>query len=168
MKRRELNRIPVDLAYVEVLAYFLNFGGGDMVRSAPYAFGGFMLLLLVSYRGRFGCIDTFPATWIKTKGSTHGICQSLPMRLVDQRDNTSRRLGRSPVIFTISPPHQHIPTPLLHDSVGGNVHTLPTTVSHDYALTSPYHTTPSVVGRGKTYLPKPPHVSLNVSGNPLV
>jgi hypothetical protein len=47
MERSELDRIPVDLTYIEVLAYFLDMGGGDMVSGAPYAFGGFMLFFII-------------------------------------------------------------------------------------------------------------------------
>ena len=47
MERRELNRIPVYLADIKVLAYFLHLGGRDVVCGAPNAFGGLMLFLLV-------------------------------------------------------------------------------------------------------------------------
>lgn len=43
----ELDRIPVYLSDVQILAYFLDFGGRDVVCGAPDAFGGLVLFLLV-------------------------------------------------------------------------------------------------------------------------
>jgi hypothetical protein len=40
---RVLNAVAVYLADVEVSAYFSDFSGGDVVRGAPDAFGGFVL-----------------------------------------------------------------------------------------------------------------------------
>ena len=43
LEGRELDAVPVDLADVEVLAHFGDFGGGDVVCGAPDALGGFVL-----------------------------------------------------------------------------------------------------------------------------
>jgi hypothetical protein len=43
VKRCELYAVPVDLADIEILPDLGNFGGGDVVGSAPYAFGRLVL-----------------------------------------------------------------------------------------------------------------------------
>lgn len=47
---RELDAVPVDLADVEVLSDFCDFGGGDVVCGAPDALCGLVLRLCVRLR----------------------------------------------------------------------------------------------------------------------
>jgi hypothetical protein len=48
MERRKLNRIPIDLPNVQVLAYFGDFGRRDVVCGAPDALCGVVLDLCLA------------------------------------------------------------------------------------------------------------------------
>lgn len=108
MEWRELNGIPIYLADVEVLAHLFYMRGGNMVRSAPHAPGGIMLDFAIRLLAG-GILSAFvygeQGGYGRGQTITYSVCQSLPMRFIDQSDNTSWSLGRSPVIFTVSCQH---------------------------------------------------------------
>lgn len=79
MERRELDRVTIYFSEIKIFAHRLDVAGGNMVGCAPDTRGGVML-----------------------------IAQRLPMRPINQGDDTARCFGRTAVIFTRLPKPPHI------------------------------------------------------------
>lgn len=85
----ELNAVSVDLADVEVLADFRDFGYGDVVCGAPDTFGGLVLRQLLA------CVK-LELMWT----GSHVVCQCIPVRTVDKGHYAPRSFGCTSVVLT--------------------------------------------------------------------
>lgn len=145
----ELNRIPIDLANVEIFAHRGDVRGGDVICGAPDAVGGCVLCYI-------SVTPNINRKGVEVgQGVAHAVSQSLPVRFIDEGYDAAWCGGGAAVVFTSTNSQSSRP-----DS--GNFWDM-------YLACSKLSCHISIImGRICKYLPKPSYIALNVPGYSLI
>jgi hypothetical protein len=106
----ELDTVAIDFTDVQVFADFGDVLGGDVVGGAPDAFGGIVLGHISALTRKVDSLYRMKGQGVwGTGGSAHVVRQSIPMLLINQRNDAAWSFGGAAVVFAVSNIRHYIP-----------------------------------------------------------